>query len=211
MSIPRRLALIAGLRALDRTARRVSSFEPLAPGQELPHEHGPIRVHHLPGHTPGHVGFELGGEGLAITGDTIVKGRVPNAVVDSDPERPGEPFQSLAAYTATLARLETLGFRLLLPAHGPCIEDVADQVAALRERQSRRATEVREALAAGPATISEVMTRVFPHMAFLGSFLAFSEVFGHLLELERLGEVRRLSARRRERWELGGRAARRHG
>ena len=211
MSAPRRLALIAGLRGLDRTARGVSSFEPLAQGQELHHEHGPIRVHHLPGHTPGHVGFELGAEGVAITGDTILDGRTPNAVIDSDPDRPSQPFQALAAYAATLARLEAMGLCVLLPAHGPCIADVAGQVAALRERQSRRAAQVREALGGGPATVFEVMARLFPRVALLGSFLAFSEVFGHLLELERRGEVRRLSERRRERWGLEGRAALRRG
>jgi len=202
VSVSRRLALIAGLAALDRTARPVSSFEPLADGQELPCEHGPIRVHHLPGHTAGHVGFELVGEGVAITGDTILEGRTPNAVVDRDPDRPDEPFQALAAYAATLARLEAMGLRALLPAHGPCISDVAGQAAALRQRQARRAAEVGGALAGGPATVFEVMNRLFPRMALLGSFLAFSEVLGHLLELERRGEVRRLSERRRERWEL---------
>ena len=204
MSAPRRLALIAGLAALDRTARPVARFEPLADGQELPHEHGPIRVHHLPGHTAGHVGFELEGARVAITGDTVIEGRTPNAVVDRDPERPDRPFQALTAYTATLAHLETMRLAALLPAHGPCIADVAGQAAALRQRQARRAGEVRDALAGGPATVFDVMRRLFPRMALLGSFLAFSEVLGHLLELERLGEARRLSGRRRERWALDG-------
>ena len=98
-----RLPLIAGLRLLDRTARPVVDVTWLAAGQELPHEHGRIRVHHLPGHTPGHVGFELCGEGVVVTGDTILDGLTPYAVVDADPENPGRPFPSLAAYGATLA------------------------------------------------------------------------------------------------------------
>lgn len=199
-----RLPLIVGLRLLDRTARPVADVSWLADGQELPHERASIRVRHIPGHTPGHVGFELGEEGLIITGDTILDGLTPNAVVDSDPENPGRPFLSLAAYAATLARLEAMRPRLLLPSHGPCISDVAGQVSALREKQARRAAEVRAALPAGPSTVAELVARLFPGVTFFGIFLAFSEVLGHLLELERQGAVQRVSARRVERWALAG-------
>jgi glyoxylase-like metal-dependent hydrolase (beta-lactamase superfamily II) len=204
LPVAKRLPLITGLRLLDRTARPVAKVTWLADGQELPHERARIRVHHLPGHTPGHLAFELVEEGVLITGDTILDGLTPNAVVDTDPDNPGRPFHSLAAYAETLTRLETIGARLLLPAHGPCISDVAGQVSALREKQARRAAEVHSALSAGPATVARVIARLFPGVTLLGSFLAFSEVLGHLLELERRGVVRRVSARRGERWALAG-------
>jgi glyoxylase-like metal-dependent hydrolase (beta-lactamase superfamily II) len=202
LSVARRMALVASLRMLDRTARPVRAFDSLQDGQVLPHEGSPIRVHHMPGHTPGHVGFELGSEDAIITGDTVLDGVVPNAVINADPERLDRPFQSLAAYAATLRRLETMRPRILLPAHGPCIANVAGQVAALRERQARRSADVRAALEAGPATAAEVIARIFPRVTLLRVFLAYSEVFGHLLELERLGAVERVSERRRERWRL---------
>jgi len=204
MPVARRLPLVASLHALDLTARPVSRFEPLADGQTLPHSQGPIRVHHLPGHTPGHVGFELGGEGAVVTGDTILDGISPNAVIDDDPDRPGEPFLSLAAYAETLRRLDRLRPRVLLPAHGPCIADVAGQAEALRRKQAERAGEVLAALAAGPATVARVIAALFPRVTFLGIFLAFSEVLGHLLELERRGLARRLRGRRTDRWQLAG-------
>ena len=204
LPVAKRLPLITGLRLLDRTARPVAKVTWLADGQELPHERARIRVHHLPGHTPGHLAFELVEEGVLITGDTILDGLTPNAVVDTDPDNPGRPFHSLAAYAETLTRMETMGARLLLPAHGPCISDVAGQVSALREKQARRAAEVHSALSAGPATVARVIARLFPGVTLLGSFLAFSEVLGHLLELERRGVVRRVSARRGERWALAG-------
>ncbi len=50
--------------------------------------------------------------------------------------------------------------------------------------------------------MAEVIARIFPRVTLLRVFLAFSEVFGHLLELERLGAVERVSERRRERWRL---------
>ena len=197
-----RLALVVGLRRLDRTARPVKRLTWISGGQELPHERGPIRIHHTPGHTPGHVAYELVEEGVLLTGDTILDGLTPNAVVETDPEASGRPFPSLAAYAATLARLETMGSRLLLPSHGPCISDVAGQIAALRARQAARSAEVRAALTAGPATPARLITRLFPGVTLLGRFLAFSEVLGHLLELERQGVVRRVSANRVEHWEL---------
>jgi glyoxylase-like metal-dependent hydrolase (beta-lactamase superfamily II) len=200
-SVTKRLPLLAGLRLLDRTARPVFDVTWLVDRQELPHEHGSLRVHHLPGHTPGHVGFELGELGVVITGDTILDGLTPNAVVDADPENPAQPFLSLAAYAAALVRLEGLQPRLLLPAHGPCISDVKGQVAQLRQRQARRAAEIHAALSSGPVTVASLITRLFPGVKLLNIFLAFSEVLGNLLELERRGRARRISAGRVERWE----------
>ena len=204
LPVAKRLPLIAGLRLLDRTAQSVTRVTWLADGQELPHDRGMIRVRHTPGHTPGHLSFELVKEGVLITGDTILDGLTPNAVVDTDPDNPARPFHSLAAYAETLTRLETIGARLLLPAHGPCISDVAGQVSALRDKQAKRSAEVHSALLAGPATVARLIARLFPGVTLLGSFLAFSEVLGHLLELERRGVVRRVSARRGERWALAG-------
>jgi glyoxylase-like metal-dependent hydrolase (beta-lactamase superfamily II) len=204
LPIFKRLPLVAGLRLLDRTARPVTGVRWLADGEELDHEHGPIRVHHLPGHTPGHVGFELGGSGAIVTGDTLLDGLTPNAVVDRDPDDPARPFLSLAAYAATLARLEALRPRLLLPAHGPCISDVAGQVATLRARQAQRAAEIRLALETGGSTVASLVGRLFAGVKLLNIFLAYSEVLGSLLELERQGAVRRLSAGRVERWEATG-------
>ena len=204
LPVVKRLPLIAGLRLLDRTASPITDVGWLADREEIPHEHGPIRVHHLPGHTPGHVGFELVGEGAIITGDTILDGLTPNAVVDRDPNDPRRPFLSLAAYAATLARLEALRPRVLLPAHGPCISDVPHQVGLLRARQAWRAGEIRGALEAGPASTAWLIRRLFPGVTLLNIFLAYSEVLGNLLELERQGTVRRLSGGRVDRWELAG-------
>jgi len=202
LPMTRRLPLVVGLRMLDRTARPVTEAEWLSDGQEVEHERGPIRVHHTPGHSPGHVAFELGGEGVLITGDTILDGVTPNAVVDADPEHPERPFLALAAYAATLDRFDRLRPQRLLPAHGPCIADVAGQTSLLRERQAKRTAEVRAALGGGPATVAQLIARLFPAVSFLGIFLAFSEVLGHLMELERRGDVRRISVRRVERWSL---------
>ena len=200
MRLRRGVALVAAVRLLDATVRPLRRFTPVEDGDELPFEHGPVRVRHTPGHTPGHVAYELAGERVLVTGDTVLDGITPNAVVDADPLDPARPFRSIAAYRETLQRLRSLEPRLLLPSHGPCIADVHAQVARLLTQQDRRAAEVMARLEGGAATAVELVTAMFPHAGALGSFLAFSEVFGHLVELEARGEVVRVRERRRERW-----------
>ncbi len=196
-----RVGLLAGLGLLDRTARSLRTFQPLRDGDVLPGGSGGIRVHHLPGHSPGHVGFELLGEAAAVTGDLLLDGVTPNAVVDVDPVTPGRPFASVAAYGRSLQRLEELAPAVVLPAHGPCIADVSEQIAVVRRRQDERRRQLVGALAGGPpATVAELVGRLFPGSRLLTGFLAYSEVFGQLMELERRGEVERLKGRRRERW-----------
>jgi glyoxylase-like metal-dependent hydrolase (beta-lactamase superfamily II) len=197
-----RLALLAGLLALDTTARPVSRFAELVEGETLQHSRGRIRVHHLPGHSPGHLGFELVDAGIMWTGDTLLEGITPNAVVGPDPEDPTRPFRSLAAYNDSLGKLERSGVGLLLPGHGPCIRDLSAAIASVRQRQDQRSRQIQRLLERGPAPVMALLRPLFPGLPAVETFLAFSEVFGHLLELERRGRVRRRRLGRRELWEL---------
>ncbi len=202
VSLATRLALAGGLVLLDATARRLPRAVPLADGEVLEHSRGRLRVHHLPGHSPGHVGFELIGEGVMWTGDVLLAGITPNAVVGPDPHEPRKPFLSLAAYNASLAKIVASGVRRLLPGHGPCIDDVAGAVREVLHRQELRARQIRRLLERRPAQVATLLRQLFPGLAPVETFLAFSEVFGHLLELERRGEVVRLRQGRRELWSL---------
>ncbi len=197
-----RLALVGGLLALDTTARPLRRFSELVEGDTLEHSGGRIRVHHLPGHSPGHLGFELVEERIMWTGDTLLEGITPNAVVGPDPQEPAKPFRSLAAYNGSLVKLERSGLGLLLPGHGPCIRDLAGAIAAVRQRQEQRSRQIQRLLERGPASVMALLRPLFPGLAAVETFLAFSEVFGHLLELERRGRVRRRRHGRRELWEL---------
>ncbi len=202
LSVGRTSAILFSLFTLDLTTRRLPEYTPLADGETLRHERDTIRVHHTPGHSPGHVAFELMNEGVWITGDTLLDGITPNAVVEEDPLDPDRLFLSIAAYNRSLALLEEAAPALLLPAHGRCLDDVAHQVAVVRAKQAERAQQVRAALAAGPATVARIVESLFPHVSLLGTFLAYSEVLGHLLELERCGSVMRSAESGRERWIL---------
>jgi len=197
-----RVTVVVGLLLLDRTALAVRRFSRLEDGQILPLDRAPLRVLHLPGHSPGHVGLEISGEGVVLGGDLLLDGITPNAIVGPDPRDPSRPFLSLAAYNASLERLQGLQARLLLPAHGPCIRDISGQVASVLARQAERAAQVISVLERGGTTVASLLRRLFPGLSSVATFLAFSEVYGHLLELERRGETRRVSAGRHDRWVL---------
>ncbi len=196
----RRLQIVMAVRLLDATVRPLGRFTPVEDGEDIPFDRCPVRVHHTPGHTPGHVAYELVGENVLITGDTVLDGITPNAVVDADPLEPSRPFASIAAYRRTLLRLRELRPRLLLPAHGPCIADVDGQVERLLLQQERRSGEVLRRLGGGAPTVADLMAAMFPGVRLLGTFLAFSEVYGHLIELEGRGVAGRFREHRRERW-----------
>lgn len=200
ISLRQRASLLSALWALDLTTRALDGFAPLRDGQRLAHSRGEIVVHHVPGHSPGHVAFELVGERLVLSGDTVLEGITPNAVVDLDPAAPERPFLSLSAYRRSLDRLDQLVPARLLPAHGPCIDDVQRRTAWLRARQDERAEQVAALLEGNGASVAELVGRLFPGIRVVGLFLAYSEVFGHLLELRRRGLARSVSEGGVERW-----------
>jgi glyoxylase-like metal-dependent hydrolase (beta-lactamase superfamily II) len=187
LSRTRRVAVILALRALDRTARPLRTFRPIEDREVIRAGSRDLRVHHLPGHSPGHVAFEIDEEGTMISGDVLLDGITPNAVVDLDPLDANRLYLSINAYAASLDRLEAIRPNLLLPAHGRCLRDVQAQIDLVRVHQERRSRQVAAALREGPATTAALVDRLFPNVTLLGTFLACSEVLGHLLELERRG------------------------
>jgi len=78
---------------------------------------------------------------------------------------------------------------LALPSHGPAIHDVAGLVAKRMAFHERRLERVMDALRAGAHTTWEVTEILFPDRSPLDTFLAVSEVVGHLDVLEIEGKI----------------------
>lgn len=191
----RRLLMMAGLWLLDRTSRPLRRFTPLAAGEELPAAAGSLRVHHVPGHSPGHVAFELYGEGVWLSGDVLLSGILPNAVLEADPEQPKRPYRALGVYRKTLATLAASPPRALLPAHGPAITEVQQLAQATLARQELRARQIWGELRTTPQTLAALLQRLHPRARGLGLFLAYSDLYGHLLEMEEQGLITRVTVR----------------
>ncbi len=76
-----------------------------------------------------------------------------------------------------------------LPSHGPVIHDVSRLVRQRLAFHRRRVARVLDALRSGARTTWDVTYDLFPDRSPLDTFLAVSEVIGHLDLLEMAGRI----------------------
>lgn len=113
-----------------------------------------IQVIATPGHTSDSVSFVL--DDTILTGDTVL-GRGTSVVA--------HPDGRVADYLASLHKLSRLcselGIRQLLPGHGPVITDPQRVVDYYLAHRQERLEQVREAIASGATTATQVVERVY--------------------------------------------------
>ncbi len=123
--------------------------ELLAEGDRLDTDAGAWEVWHTPGHAQGHLCLMLGED--VVCGDMVAsEGTIVLEAPDGD----------LTDYLDSLARLEARGGRLH-PAHGAAIEDGPAWLRHYITHRNRRTDQIRASLDRGPATVLEVVERVY--------------------------------------------------
>jgi glyoxylase-like metal-dependent hydrolase (beta-lactamase superfamily II) len=112
-----------------------------------------VRAIHTPGHCANHLCFALEGTGILFSADHVMSWST--SVVSP-------PDGDMAAYMASLARLQARDDRLFLPGHGPPLPDPQPFMAALAAHRLEREAMVLEALrAAGRASAQELVAPVY--------------------------------------------------
>ena len=144
----------AELRALDPD--QCFGGEPLVDGEWIPVDDVELQILATPGHTSDSVSIVVPGQGV-LTGDTIL-GRGSTVIM--------HPDGSIAAFLASLDKLEALGDLEVLPGHGERLPSVAAAARDYRAHRHQRLDEVRSALerlgkAAADATVEEVTDLVY--------------------------------------------------
>lgn len=111
-----------------------------------------LEVVATPGHTGDHLAFRLE-DGAVLTGDHVL-GRGTSVVAHPDGDLP--------AYLASLRRLHDLGPHALHPGHGPSLtEDPTAVIDYYLAHRRFRTAQLRAALARGPATLDELVARLY--------------------------------------------------
>jgi len=144
-------------------------------------------------HTPGHAGglvclYEPAGRTL-LSSDHLLADISSNPIVEPPPPGQKERLRSLVVYQASLQRVAAMDVARALPSHGPAIDNVPGLVARRLEFHRSRVADVIQALQAGSQTTWDVTQALFPGRTPLDTFLAVSEVIGHLDLLECEGRI----------------------
>ncbi len=143
----------APVRALDPASR--FGGEGLADGDVVEAAGVQVRVVATPGHSSDSLCFLLAADAAVLTGDTVL-GRGTTVVA--------YPDGRLAPYLSSLYRLRVLaeqGVAVVLPGHGPVLDDAAAVLDGYLAHREERLAQVRLALGAGARTPRQVVERVY--------------------------------------------------
>lgn len=149
-----------------------------------------LRVIHTPGHAPDHISLFEEESRTLFCGDLVVAG---STVVI-----PGGRGGDLAAYIRSLQRVLALQPLLLLPAHGPAIEDPAAILGEYLAHRRLRERQILDLLASGPATAESLVNQMYRNLRPELRDAALGSVLAHLIKLRDEGRV----VEEREEWRL---------
>ncbi|HWE11134.1 MAG TPA: MBL fold metallo-hydrolase [Solirubrobacteraceae bacterium] len=139
---------------------------------------GPLEVLATPGHAPDHVAFVIGT--AALTGDAVLgEGSV---FIAPDPG-------ALAGYLSGLERLRRRELTVLLPGHGPVVEDPAAKLDEYVEHRLTRERRLLAALAGGARTVSEMLEAAWADVPELLRPAATVTLAAHLDKLAAEGRL----------------------
>lgn len=182
------IAIGQATRGANRFAQPVHVDLALDEGDQLRLAGRPWQVLHTPGHAAGLICLYDPASRTLLSSDHLLADISSNPVVEPPPPGQTERLRSLALYIASLQRVATMDIAVALPSHGPIIHDVAGLVEERLSFHRQRMGRILDALRGGARTTWDVTRALFRDRSPLDTFLAISEVIGHLdlLELEGL-------------------------
>jgi glyoxylase-like metal-dependent hydrolase (beta-lactamase superfamily II) len=153
--------------------RVLNDGDPVAAGDEV------LTVLHTPGHSPDHLSFWHEQTGTIFTGDLVTRG----SSVMIHTSRGG----NLTEYLRSLERLLALEPRVLLPAHGPRIDDPHTLLLEYIAHRRMREQQVVSALRAGRSSVQDIADSIYDGLDPALMPAARENVRAHLEKLKAQG------------------------
>lgn len=176
----------------EEDTRYPITWRTLADGEQVAIGDDQLTALYTPGHSPDHVSFWHEASRSAFTGDLLISGG--SVMIHSS--RGGD----LASYMKSLDRLLQLRPRVILPAHGPEIDDPARVILGHIEHRLMRERQIMSALRAGHTTVQAIAESIYHGLDPALMPAARENVRAHLDKLTAEG----ITAIDDERWTIQG-------
>ena len=171
----------AGPRADDAFDADYRPDRVLADGERLTGAGWTLEAVATPGHTSNHLCFALAEAQALFSGDHVM-GWSTTVVAPPDGD--------MAAYMASLARLQRRSDAIYYPAHGPAIEDPQGHLARLVAHRRGRERQILAQIDGGEGAIPVMVERLYADIDPRLHPAAARSVLAHLIDLEQRGVVR---------------------
>jgi glyoxylase-like metal-dependent hydrolase (beta-lactamase superfamily II) len=140
-----------------------------------------IEAIHTPGHTLGSICLYVREERALFTGDTVLG---LGTVAISPP-----PHGDMGLYIQSLERLQGYDAALLLPGHGPAVQDVARKLQELIDHRHERERQILAILGRGRGTLRALLEDIYSELDARLLNMARGQILAHLAKLEAEGRV----------------------
>jgi glyoxylase-like metal-dependent hydrolase (beta-lactamase superfamily II) len=147
------------------------------------------QVLHCPGHADNLVCLYQPADRLLLGNDHLLAHISSNAIVGPPPLGETERRRPLVDYWTSLCRIYELPITLVLPGHGDAVADVRSLINSRFRFYEQRLARLLSELGREPRTVWQLAEALFRKLDAVDTFLAASEVLGHLDVLEQKGQV----------------------
>ena len=154
-----------------------------------------LEVIWTPGHSFGHICVFNSKEKYLFSGDHILSRITPHIGNYIIPNVLLEEYKSynfnniLKHYLNSLDRIDKLNPKIIFPAHQEIIYDPHKRISEIKDHHKNRLAEISKVIKDNPLPPSRISELHFGELDDMNSFLALSEVLGHLFFLEDKGLV----------------------
>jgi glyoxylase-like metal-dependent hydrolase (beta-lactamase superfamily II) len=155
-----------------------------------------IEVVHTPGHTLGSICLYVREERALFTGDTVLG---LGTVAIAPP-----PHGDMGLYIESLERLKGYDAALLLPGHGPPVQDVGRKLQELIDHRHERERQIVAALGRGRGSVRALLDDIYPELDRRLLNMARGQILAHLAKLEGEGRVLRRGEGEQAVWGVEG-------
>lgn len=165
-------------------------------GDEISFKNNTLKIIWTPGHSLGHICVFDQNKRYLFSGDHILSRITPhigNFLVDPQLNEKYDFEDILKHYLRSLDRIDELNPKIIFPAHQDVIYDPHKRIQEIKKHHDNRLAEISNVIKNNPLTPFKISQLHFgENLDDMNSFLALSEVMGHLIYLENKNNVKRI-------------------